>query len=109
MISYDQVIMQSNDIPTTNTNAPECETAAPSPNSYQVRISRSKDQLAYWKAAIRQVPNSPYWYAELQRGGIRRKISLETSNKAAAAHRAREIWNFVRANGWPAYLAKFKP
>jgi predicted metal-binding protein len=73
------------------------------------RISRSKDELAYWKAAIRQIPDSPYWYAEIQRGGIRRKVSLETSNRAAAAHRAREIWYFIRAHGWPAYLAKFKP
>ena len=99
---YDQVIMQSHDIPTDLHEAQKCERSASNPN-------RSKDHISYWKAAIRQVPDSPYWYAELQRNGIRRKISLETSNKAAAAHRAREIWNFVRANGWPAYLAKFKP
>jgi integrase len=73
------------------------------------RPSRSKDELAYWKAAIRMVPGSPYWYAEIQRGKVRRKISLETSNKAAAAHRAREVWHYVRAHGWDGYLAKFKP
>ena len=75
----------------------------------KIRTSRSKDELAYWKAAIRQVPGSPYWYAEIQRGKIRRKISLETSNKSAAAHRAREVWHYVRLHGWDGYLAKFKP
>jgi hypothetical protein len=73
------------------------------------RESRSKDELAYWKSRIRRVPDSPYWYAEIQRGKIRRKISLETSNKAAAAHRARELWDFVRTHGWEAYMARYKP
>jgi hypothetical protein len=101
--------MQNPDIPTTNSDAQKCATNEQRSGRILLNLSRSKDHLGYWKQAIRQVPNSPYWYAEIQRDKIRRKISLETSNKAAAAHRAREIWNFVRANGWPAYLAKFKP
>jgi len=69
----------------------------------------SKDELRYWKRAIRSVPGSPYLYIELQRGRIRKKISLETSNRLAAAHRAREVWQYVRLHGWDGYLAKFKP
>src|SRR5215469_1838328 len=72
-------------------------------------LSRSKDELRYWKDKIRQVPNSPYFYIELQRDKVRRKVSLGTSNKDAAARRAREIWNFVRAFGWRAYIEKFEP
>jgi integrase len=81
----------------------------PSPRKKCETLSRSKDELRYWKNAIRQVPNSPYWYAEIQRNGIRRKISLETSNKAAAAARARAIWQEVRVLGWEGWLAKHKP
>src|SRR5438093_10918664 len=72
-------------------------------------LPRSKDELRYWKDKIYRVPGSPYFYAEIQRDRIRRKISLETSNKAAAAARAREIWQTVRVLGWPGYLAKYKP
>jgi integrase len=72
-------------------------------------VSRSKDELRYWKDKIRRVPASPYFYVELQRDGIRKKLSLETSNAAAAAHRAREIWYEVRSLGWPGYMAKHRP
>jgi integrase len=70
---------------------------------------RSKDSLGYWKACLRRVKNSPYWYIELQRKKLRRKISLETSNKDAAAYLARDIWRYVRLHGWDGYMARFKP
>jgi hypothetical protein len=68
-----------------------------------------KDELNYWRRKIHRIPGSPYFYVEIQRDRIRRKISLETSNKAAAAARAREIWQTLRVLGWPGFLAKYKP
>lgn len=103
---YSQSDMQTSPELPTNSEPRKCEITAKVKANHP---SRSKDELAYWKRAIRRIPDSPYWYAEIQRGGIRRKVSLETSNRAAAAHRAREIWYFIRAEGWPGYLAKFKP
>jgi integrase len=73
------------------------------------RETRSKDDLAYWRNKVRRVLGSPFWYVELQRSGVRKKISLSTSNRAAAAYRAREIWQYVRAHGWQDYMAKHKP
>lgn len=99
------MIQEPSNIP-VNSESPECEINA------QVTARQrggSKDELRYWKRAIRSVPDSPYLYIELQRGGIRKKISLETSNRAAAAHRAREVWQYVRLHGWDGYMAKFKP
>src|SRR5215469_14841916 len=69
----------------------------------------SKDELRYWRNAIRLMPNSPYFYVEIQRDGDRRRISLETSNRAAAAARARQIWQEVRVLGWDGWMAKYRP
>jgi hypothetical protein len=102
MIHYDQYQMQASAELPANSTVPQVRKKCETP-------SISKDELRYWRRAIRRMPNSPYYYAEIQRGGIRRKVSLETSNAAAAAHRAREIWYEVRTLGWPGYMAKYKP
>ena len=39
----------------------------------------------------------------------REEFALLTANKSAAAARAKEIFEFPRANGWEATTAKFKP
>jgi integrase len=39
----------------------------------------------------------------------REEFALPTANKSAAAARAKEIFEFLRANGWEATIAKFKP
>ena len=38
----------------------------------------------------------------------REEFALGTANKTAAAGRAKEIFEFLRANGWEATIAKFK-
>ncbi len=89
-----------------NSESPECEIIE---QKAARQRGGSKDELRYWKRAIRSIPGSPYLYIELQRNGIRKKVSLETSNAAAAAHRAREVWRYVRLHGWDGYMSKFKP
>lgn len=45
----------------------------------------------------------------LQHAGIRRKLSLGTWNKVAAAVRARDTYRAVVANGWEATLKELRP
>jgi integrase len=45
----------------------------------------------------------------IQRRGKRVGMSLETGNRDAAARRAMEMFEYVRANGWEAGLAKYRP
>ena len=70
---------------------------------------QSKEQLAYWRSKLRQVPGSPNWYIELQRHKKRHKVSLETSNRDSAAFLARDVWRYVQLHGWAAYFNEFRP
>jgi hypothetical protein len=45
----------------------------------------------------------------IQHGGRREFFPLHTTNRDAAAFKARDIFTFLKANGWMAALAKFKP
>lgn len=47
-------------------------------------------------------------YVRIQHGGRREFFPLTTTNQDAAAIKARDIFVFLRANGWEATLAKFK-
>jgi integrase len=69
----------------------------------------SKAHLAYWEASIFQRRPNGNWWMILQHAGIRRKLSLETPIKPAAAARARDTYLAVLANGWEAALAQIKP
>jgi len=51
---------------------------------------------------------SPFWCVRLQHETERTTFPLETSNKAAAAARARDIYLFMLANGWEKTLEQFK-
>jgi hypothetical protein len=48
-------------------------------------------------------------YVRIQHGGRREFFGLNTTNQDAAAVKARDIFTFLKANGWDATLAKFKP
>jgi hypothetical protein len=39
----------------------------------------------------------------LQLGGRREEFNLRTANKSITAHKARQIYEFLRANGWGAF------
>ena len=69
----------------------------------------SKAHLAYWEGSIFQRRVNGNWQMILQHGGIRRKLSLETPLKPAAAARARDTYLAVITNGWDAALAQLKP
>lgn len=45
----------------------------------------------------------------IQHGGRRETFTLATTNKDAAAIKARDIWTMVKGAGWDAAIAKFKP
>jgi integrase len=48
------------------------------------------------------------WSIRLRSGPNRTTFVLDTSNREAAAARARDIYLFLRANGWEATLSEFK-
>jgi hypothetical protein len=76
-----------------------------------------KTDLRYWESRVyrRTYTRSgekfqvSHYSARLQHQGRQEIFNLQTSNKAAAAGRAREIYLFLLANGWTQALAKFKP
>jgi integrase len=51
----------------------------------------------------------PDWQVRLFHAGREGWFNLGTPNQAAAAAKARDIFVFLKANGWEAALAKFKP
>lgn len=48
-------------------------------------------------------------YVRIQHGGRREFFGLNSTNQDAAAIKARDIFTYLKANGWNATLAKFKP
>jgi integrase len=77
----------------------------------------SRTHTDYWKARLfrrtyeqdgkqREVNDL---YVRIQHGGRREFFGLGTTNQDAAAVKARGIFIFLKANGWDATLAKFKP
>jgi integrase len=51
----------------------------------------------------------PLWQVRLFAAGKEAWFNLGTANQAAAAVKARDIYVFLKANGWDATIAKFKP
>jgi integrase len=51
----------------------------------------------------------PVWQVRLFHTGNEGWFNLGTANQAAAAIKARDIYVYLKANGWAATLAKFKP
>jgi integrase len=51
----------------------------------------------------------PTWQVRLFHAGKEGWFNLGTANQAAAAVKARDIYVFLKANGWDAALLKFKP
>jgi hypothetical protein len=76
----------------------------------------SKTDIRFWQNAVfRQaytVENqrrlTKEWYARGQFRGHRQFFSLGTSNKAAAAAKARDIYLALLASGWDATLRRYK-
>jgi integrase len=77
----------------------------------------SHSDLRYWQDKVfrkRYLQDGSYretadYSVRLQFAGRREYFNLGTPNKAAAAATARQIHQYLRANGWEATLAKYKP
>jgi integrase len=77
----------------------------------------SRTHADYWKARLfrrayhqdgeqREINDL---YVRIQHGGRREFFALTSTNQDVAARKAVEIFTFLKANGWDATLAKFKP
>jgi hypothetical protein len=74
-------------------------------------------QLRYWhevtfKPTYSKVGKTLYiehWAARIQWRGRRESFNLRTSNKAAAAAKARDIYTTLVSAGWDETLERFKP
>lgn len=72
-------------------------------------IRKKGRDLDYWKARLVQHdPGAKEWSVRIQHAGKRQWFNLETANREAAAARAKERFEFVKAHGWEAALVKFK-
>ena len=78
----------------------------------------SKTHVDYWSARLRKRSYSdvsgaqkeiPEWQVRMKRNSRDGWFNLGTSNQAAAARKAKDIFMFLEANGWEATVAKFKP
>jgi hypothetical protein len=80
------------------------------------RSKYAKDDLRYWQDVIYKpraghkgnMRESHFYVVHLARNGKRTTFPLETSNKAAAALKAREIYRVLITNGWETALGRFK-
>jgi integrase len=81
------------------------------------RRSLPRSHSEYWKARLfrptytrdGQVCEVNDLAVRIQHGGRRETFTLATTNKDAAAIKARDIWTTVKGAGWDAAIAKFKP
>jgi integrase len=81
------------------------------------RLRHARTDLRYWEQAVflptytkggeRRTVGE--WAAKIQHGGRRETFGLGTSNKAAAADKAKRIYLSLHAAGWEATLADYKP
>ena len=87
------------------------------PESRKAKRTLSRTHSDYWKARLfrrsydydgRQMEVNDL-YVRIQHGGRREFFGLNSTNQDAAAIKARDIYTFLKANGWDATLAKFRP
>jgi hypothetical protein len=77
----------------------------------------ARSDIRYWQEVVFQrlrkrkghKQRAKFFSVQLQSGSRREEFNLGTANKAAAASRAREIYEHLRVNGWAETLSKFKP
>lgn len=87
------------------------------PKAAKVKRTLSRTHADYWKPRLirRTYANDGRQhavndlYVRIQHGGRREFFPLTRTNQDAAAVKARDIFIFLKANGWPATLDKFKP
>ncbi len=68
-----------------------------------------KKLLRYWEEAIYQRGSGGKWWIQIQHEGRRERFTLGTRVRAAAAEKAREIYQSLLATGWDDVLAVYRP
>src|ERR1700730_5943195 len=76
-----------------------------------------KNDVRYWYGRVRKqrsvrpdrVFENPFFSVQLQHAGRRMELSLLTANHAEAAAKAKQCYFYLIANGWDAFLAKYRP
>jgi integrase len=83
----------------------------------KARSKFSKTDLRYWKDAVFKPAyyrdggrhEADFWAVQITHSNQRVRWSLHTDNREAAAARAREIYQYVVANGWAVARNRFRP
>jgi hypothetical protein len=73
----------------------------------------AKSDIRYWQAAVFQRVRtrggsrqaSKHFSVQLMAGGRREEFDLGVSNKSVVAHKAREIYEYLKVNGRDATMA----
>src|SRR6266446_4277612 len=76
-----------------------------------------KNDVRYWYDRVRKqrsvradrIFENPFYSVQLQHAGRRMELSLGTANQAEAAAKAKQCYFYLIANGWDAFLAKYRP
>jgi integrase len=100
-----------------NQNRTETGQCTPQPPKKKGKLPKTHQD--YWTSRLRKrtylAPDGkteieiPLWQVRLFHAGKEGWFNLGTANQAAATIKARDIYLFLKANGWDAALAKFKP
>jgi integrase len=89
-----------------------CDALAISQKSSARRKIRTKgvgrDQLAYWKKALRVESKSGKFFVQIYYAGERGSFTFE-KNAEAAAEKARQIFFLIRKEGWQAARERYSP
>ena len=67
-----------------------------------------RDQLAYWKKALRVEPKTGKFFVQIHFGGERGNFTFE-KNAETATEQSRQIFNMIRREGWTAAREKYSP
>lgn len=81
-----------------------------------------KTDVRYWRKRLQersytwvdkdgreQIGKVPYWQVRVGYKGRREWFNTETASQEVAARRACDFYTYLKANGWAATLAKYKP
>ncbi len=67
-----------------------------------------RDSLAYWKKALRVEPKTGKFFVQIHYAGERGNFTFE-KNAETATEQARQIFNLIRREGWPAARERYSP
>ena len=69
----------------------------------------SKLSARYWAGRVFQNRGAGFYFVQVQHGGTRRAVCLQTTDNREASIRAAKIYEAIRLRGWDAALAEANP